>query len=164
MMHWIERLVALDLLLNNAKEKKWDPVKQFLRQQPNLVNEKPPYRKWYLPHYLASIGELNIFQELAGICQFKFNLVVDEKTISQIARENNFPEFADYADQLAADAPAIADDPHQSSFENNDVDGEAGATNGTGHPNYFGPHFHDDPGIVILSINSNALTKYVTYT
>jgi hypothetical protein len=66
------------------------------------VNEKPPYRRFYLAHHLAYMGELNIFKNLSDICQFKLDLLVDNKTIDQIARENNHIEFAEYIERLIA--------------------------------------------------------------
>ena len=152
MMNRIEKLVALDSVLYNAKQERWDLVKQSLRQQPRLVNEKLPYQKWYLGHYLASIGRLDIFQELAEFCPFRFHLLVDEKTISQIARENNFPEFADYADELT-NHPLVLPDADPPAPASDDEDNAA-----TGLATPFNPHFDDDPGMMLFSILPNGFT------
>jgi len=87
MLRRVERLVAIDQLLNNAKDGKWELVRQFLRQQPDIINEKPPYKKYYLAHYLALTGQLDMFKDLSTICEFKLDLVADNKTINQIARK-----------------------------------------------------------------------------
>jgi len=150
MMHRIEKLVALDSLFYNAKQDRWDLVKQSLRQQPRLVNEKLPYQKWYMGHYLASIGRLDIFQELAEFCPFRFHLLVDEKTISQIARENNLPDFADFADHLTANPLVLPEVEPQSPMVD---DGDHGGA--TAFPHLANPHLTDDPGMMLFSILPN---------
>jgi hypothetical protein len=42
----IERLVILDQLLNHAKTCEWDSLAELVREQPDIVNEKPPYRRF----------------------------------------------------------------------------------------------------------------------
>ena len=119
MTHYVERLVALDQLLHNAKDGKWALVRQFLQQKPGLVNEKPPHKKIYLIHQLAATGQLEIFQELRQICPFKLNLVVDGKTISQIARENNHEDFAAFVESLPTEpieTPAASAATNETSF------------------------------------------------
>ncbi|CAF0885982.1 unnamed protein product [Rotaria sp. Silwood1] len=156
MLRHIERLVAIDQVLYNARDGKWELVKQFLRQQPDIVNEKPPYRKLYLVHYLASIGNLDMFKELSNICHFKLNLTVDDKTINEMARDNNHIEFAEHIENLQANI--------NETTENDDDDQNAAAA--TGNDSYssqtttapsFSQGFYDDPGIMIFSLNPNTM-------
>jgi hypothetical protein len=154
MMRRIERLVAMDQLLNNAKDGKWDLVRQYLRQQPDTVNEKPPYRKLYLAHYLASTGQLDMFVSLSEICQFKLDLIVDNKSISQIARETDHVEFAEHIENLHPNINQITED---------DQDEEP-TPSGSNPPYptnspFFSQGFYDDPGIMIFSLNPNSFSN-----
>jgi hypothetical protein len=149
MIRRIERLVAVDQLLNNAKDNKWELVRQFIRQQPDIVNEKPPYRRYYLAHYLASLGELKMFKELSTICQFKVDLLADNKTVSQVARENNKIEFAEFVESL----PSESDQNHNS-------DQATAAPYPLYQPQYS-PGFYDDPGITIIPTNLNLNTLFL---
>jgi hypothetical protein len=153
MLRRIERLVAIDQLLLNAKDGKWELVRQFLRQQPDIINEKPPYRKYYLAHYLALTGQLDMFKDLSNICEFKLDLIADDKTISQIARENNHIEFAEHIESLHSNINEI--------HENNHHDDDATPTESnppypTNQP-FLSQGFYDDPGIMIFSINPTSL-------
>jgi len=153
MLRRIERLVANDQLLNNAKDGKWELVRQFLRQQPDIINEKPPYRKYYLAHYLALTGQLDMFKDLSNICEFKLDLISDNKTISQIARENNHIEFAEYIENLQLNVNHITENNHH----NDDViENETTPPYPTTAP-FFSQGFYDDPGIMIFSINPTSL-------
>lgn len=150
MLRRIERLVAIDQMLNNARDGKWELVKQLLRQQGEIVNEKPPYRKQYLAHYLASTGQLNMFKELSSICEFRLNLVAENKTINIVARENNFIEFAEHVEQLC---PNINEAMGESEpVTPSTADSDLPST--TAH-SLFSHGFHDDPGIMIFSMNSD---------
>ena len=172
MLRRIERLVAIDQLLANAKDGKWELVRQFLRQQPDIINEKPPYKKYYLAHYLAFTGQLNMFVDLSHICQFKLDLKADNKTIDQIARENSHIQFAEYIENLLVDL--------NQSNQSNDQQEEGEVqepppppppplpTADTEEPEHVSPPypttqpffsqaFYNDPGIMIFSINSNSL-------
>ncbi|UJR31653.1 hypothetical protein I4U23_019134 [Adineta vaga] len=150
MMRRIERLVAVDQLLNNAKERKWELVKQCISMQPDIVNEKPPYRRYYLAHHLACVGELDIFKDLSTLCHFKLDLLADAKTISQVARENNQIGFAEYIESLATNSNETTD--------NNTTDTLpthiAGSTP-------YSPGFYDDPGISFISQN-NVTTLFLS--
>ncbi|CAF3593327.1 unnamed protein product [Rotaria socialis] len=154
MLRRIERLVAIDQLLNNARDGKWGLVKQFLRQQPDIINEKPPYRKFYLAHFLASTGQLDIFKDLMTISHFKLDLIAEGKTINQIARDNNHIEFAEFIEHL----------PSQTS-DTDDEDSPGGATGyDSDSPNStpvatFSQGFYDEPGITIFSVPSNSLAN-----
>ena len=158
MLRRVERLVAIDQLLNNAKDGKWELVRQFLRQQPDIINEKPPYRKYYLAHYLALTGQLDMFIDLSNICQFKLDLIADEKTINQIARENNHIEFAEHIENLHLNADESIeqnnqdDDDDDGGDDNNTTENESTLPYPTTQP-FFSQGFYDDPGIMIFSIN-----------
>ena len=151
MLRRIERLVAIDQLLYNAKDGKWELVRQFLRQQPDIVNEKPPYRKYYLAHFLATIGQLDMFKDLSNICEFRLDLIADTKTINQIARENNHIEFAEHIENLYPNINEVT--------ENNDQDSPAATASTPPYPtdsHFFSQGFSDNPGIMIFSLNPNS--------
>ena len=153
----IERIVATDQLLNNARDHKWALVKQCITTQPDIVNEKPPYRPLYLAHYLASVGELETFKELSDICHFNLTLSADNKTISQIARENDHAEFADHIDRLiAASGPATNNENGNSDDSDDNLD-----LHSTGHLHYS-PGFYEDPGMSFIPANFDVTTLFQT--
>lgn len=166
MLRRIERLVAIDQLLANAKDGKWELVRQFLRQQPDIINEKPPYKKYYLAHFLASTGQLNMFIDLSRICQFRLDLTADNKSIEQIARENNHIQFAEYIENLrgnAMETTAAAASPlpslalaHEEEEEQQHVEDNSDPSYSTPQP-FFSQTFYNDPGIMIVSFNSNSI-------
>lgn len=153
MLRRIERLVALDKLLNDAKDNKWELVKQFLRQKPDMVNEKPPYRKYYLAHFLALTGQLNIFKELSEICTFKLDLLSDEKTINQLARDYNHIEFAEHVENLQANQPAQTAEANPANVDENSIPPYPT----TAAEPFYSPGFYENPGIMIFSINPNTI-------
>lgn len=152
MLRRIERLVAIDQILHNARDNKWELVKQSLRHQPDIANEKPPFRKFYLAHYLASTGQLDIFIDLCAICHFKLDLVAENKKINEIARENNHIAFAEYIEQrqtlsTETHTPAVTG-AESTTVAANELDLTSVPT--TVHS--FSHGFFDDPGIMILSL------------
>ncbi len=144
MLRRIERLVAVDQLLNNAKDRKWELVIQCISLQPDIVNEKPPYRHFYLAHHLASVGELNMFKELSKKCHFKLDLLADNKTISQVARENNHEEFAEHIDSLTNQANETTETETETEH--------ATPPYPTGQ-HHFSPGFYEDPGMSFIPAN-----------
>ncbi|CAF2955913.1 unnamed protein product, partial [Rotaria sp. Silwood2] len=110
MLQCIERLVAIDELLDNAKSRKWDLVKQFITLQPDIVNEKSPYRRYYLIHHLAYVGQLDVFKDLSKICHFRLDLLAGNKTIIQLAREHNKIAFAEHIESLRTKSNEITED------------------------------------------------------
>ncbi len=154
MLRRVERLVAIDQLLNNAKDGKWELVRQFLRQQPDIINEKPPYRKYYLAHYLALTGQLDMFKDLSNICEFKLDLIADDKTINQIARENNHIEFAEHIESLHSNTNESIehDNHHDDDHDDDTTENDSTLPYPTTQP-FFSQGFYDDPGIMIFSIN-----------
>ncbi|CAF0907087.1 unnamed protein product [Adineta ricciae] len=153
MLRRIERLVAIDQLLNNARDSKWELVKQFLHQQADIVNEKPPYRKYYLAHYLAYTGQLEIFQELREICIFRLDLFADHKTINRVARENNHIEFAEYVEQLCPDINEITEESNPTTPSATDEESAHATTN----PFQLNHPLFDDSGLMIFALNSNSI-------
>lgn len=140
MIRYIERLVAGDQILGNAKEGKLQLVTQVISTQKDLVNEKPPYRRHYLAHLLASMGRLDMFKAVNDISKFRLDLLVDNKSISQIARENNHPEFAEFVETLQATA---------SPLPSGAATGSSASAHHSGQPQYS-PGFHDDISISII--------------
>ncbi|CAF1152490.1 unnamed protein product [Rotaria sp. Silwood1] len=100
MLHHIEQFIVIDELLNNAKNRCWNLVKQCITLRPDIVNKKPPYRRFYLIHHLAYVGNLDIFKELNEICHFRLDLYAENQTISQLARQHNKIAFAEYIESL----------------------------------------------------------------
>ncbi|CAF2830405.1 unnamed protein product [Rotaria sp. Silwood2] len=141
MLRHIERLVAIDQLLSNAKDRKWELVKQCITIQPDIVNEKPPYRRFYLAHHLAFVGELNVFKDLTKICHFKLDLLVGNKTVAQVAREHNKIAFAEYVESLQTETTE-------------DTTDDESLTDSSGKPHYS-PGFYDDPCISFIPANLN---------
>lgn len=149
MTHYVERLVALDQMLHNARENKWALVRQFLQQKPEMVNEKPPYKKNYLIHDLAATGQLSVFQELRQLCPFKLNLLVAEKTVSEIARDNNHEEFAEYIESLPVETAEA------------EAETAAAAASAATTQMHFSHTLHDDPGITIFSGSPSSLAHMI---
>lgn len=153
----IERIVATDQLLNNARDRKWGLVKQSITTQPDIVNEKPPYRPLYLAHYLASMGELDMFKELSKICHFQLNLLADNKSISQTARDNDHAEFAEYIDSLiAASSQTNGNGSDSDSSDDDNLDSHS-----TGHAHYS-PGFYEDPGMSFIPANFDVTSLFTT--
>jgi len=162
MLQRIERLVAMDQLLSNAKDSKWELVKNFLRQKPDMVNEKPPYRKYYLAHFLALTGQLDMFKELSEICPFKLDLIAEEKTINQIARDNNHNEFAEHIEHLQKTQPPPPSPPPPAAAAAAASSTEGANNHSAPYPTttsepFFSQGFYDDPGIMIFSLNPNSI-------
>jgi hypothetical protein len=150
MLRRIERLVAVDQLLSNAKDRKWELVKQCITLQPDIVNEKPPYRRFYLAHHLAFVGDLDMFKELSKKCHFKLDLLAENKTISQVAREHNHAAFAEYIDNLTTES-------------NETTETEFAPPHPTGEP-HFSPGFYEDPGISFIPANIDLNNLFPTST
>ncbi|CAF1521126.1 unnamed protein product [Adineta ricciae] len=151
MIRRIERLVAVDQLLNNAKERKWELVKQFITMQPDIVNEKPPYRHFYLAHHLAYVGELDVFKDLSTVCHFRLDLLADNKTISQVAREHNQLPFAEYIENLEANPPEIPSDSTTSTLPHHE----------TGIAHQHSQSFYDDAVMSFIPANINVTTMFL---
>ena len=157
MMHRVERIVAIDQLLNNVRDEKWELVRQFIRQQPDIVNEKPPYRKLYLAHYLSSTGRLDMFKDLSNICEFKLDLLANNKTISEIAREHDHIEFAEHVESLHSNVTEASgnDNAEATAATTAAATTDSNLPYPTSQP-FFSQGFYDDPGIMIFSLNTNS--------
>ena len=147
MIRYIERLVAGDQILSNAREGKLQLITQVISNQKDLVNEKPPYRHHYLAHVLASMGRLDMFKAINEISKFRLDLTVKNKSISQVARENNHQEFAEFVEHLQATAPPPPPT----------TTGSTASAHPSGPPQYS-PGFHDDISISIIPANTNFAT------
>ena len=153
MLRRIERLVAVDQLLDNAGNLKWELVRQSVLLQPDIINEKPPYRRFYLVHHLAYSGNLDMYKDLSEICQFKLDLLADNKTISQIAREHNKISFAEYIENLqtistehtTGQATSIHTTNQTTSAHSADLET---STHATDEPQYS-PSYYDEPSIPV---------------
>ncbi|CAF3680297.1 unnamed protein product [Rotaria socialis] len=160
MLRRIERLVAVDELLNNAKERKWELVKQCITAQPDIVNEKPPYRRYYLAHHLAYVGQLDKFKELSTICHFKLDLLAEGKTISQIAREHNKIPFAEYVEHLQPES--------NDTTEGTTASAAASSSHSASGGSYYGTSYNDDLCISFIPAHvATSLTNdhyFVTHT
>ncbi|CAF2962097.1 unnamed protein product [Rotaria sp. Silwood2] len=101
MLKRIERLVKLDELLNDAEKGNWNKCYEIVKEDPMLANEKPPYRQFYLIHYLAYADEIEQFKKFQEINMFQFDLTlrVDRKKTNDIAREGKGERFAQYIEK-----------------------------------------------------------------
>jgi len=164
MLRRIERLVAVDQLLNNAKDRKWELVKQCISLQPDIVNEKPPYRRFFLAHHLAYVGNLSVFKDLSKHCHFKLDLLAENKTISQLAREHNHTAFAAYIDSLTnPSSPSPHEMTENETGENETTENNTEHTTPpypTGH--HYSPGFYEDPGISFIPANIDLSNLFST--
>ncbi|CAF0856039.1 unnamed protein product [Didymodactylos carnosus] len=116
MFERINRLKKMDDMLNYAKERNWTKCKELIQERPEIINEKPPYRYFYLIHHLAYSGDTKIFDDLRKKYHFDLNLVVgNNKTAYDIACENEQEEFANYLNQLKTTSPRNEVDDHPKS-------------------------------------------------
>jgi hypothetical protein len=101
MMNRLEQLVKLDQMLNYAKIGKWDQCYNAAKENPSFVNEKPPYRRFYLLHHMACDDAIVQFERFKQIpnCLFDLNLRANHKKINVIAREEKNGKFADYIEK-----------------------------------------------------------------
>ncbi|CAF2830389.1 unnamed protein product [Rotaria sp. Silwood2] len=101
MIKRIEQLVKLDQILNYAKVCEWDKCYEIVKENPSFVNEKPPYRRFYLIHHMACANAIKQFESFKEIknCIFDLNLRADRKKINVIAREEGQPKFAEYIEK-----------------------------------------------------------------
>ncbi|CAF2907224.1 unnamed protein product [Rotaria sp. Silwood2] len=97
----IERLVVMDDLLNNAKGRKWEVCKYILNKTPDIINEKPPYRKFYFIHHIAYKGDRKAFDDFNQQNQFDLSLLTnDDKSIIDIANEKGNQDFVQHINSL----------------------------------------------------------------
>ncbi|CAF1252150.1 unnamed protein product [Rotaria sordida] len=101
MKNRIQQLIKLDEMLNYAKDCEWNKCYEIIKENPSFVNEKPPYRRYYLIHHMACANAIEQFERFKEIknCIFNLNLRADRKKINIIAREEDQPKFADYIEK-----------------------------------------------------------------
>ena len=101
MFQRIERLAMMDDLLNNAKNKNWKACQLTLNKMPDIVNEKPPYRRFYFVHQIAYVGDQNAFDDFYQKYPLNLNLLTnDDKSIVDIANGAGHRDFAEYVNGL----------------------------------------------------------------
>ena len=113
----INKLMKLDHMLSYARNCKWDDCYELVKKNPSFVNEKPPYRRFYLIHHMACAGALDQFDRFGKIpgCVFDASLRADGKTAPTVARENNRTEFAKYLEHKYQEL--YADDEDANGFD-----------------------------------------------
>ena len=101
MLKYIEKLIKLDEMLNNARECKWNPCYDIVKENPSYFNEKTPYRRYYLIHQLIFADALDQFKRFESIPDFTFNFTIrcDQQKINIFARKHNCNRFAEYLEQ-----------------------------------------------------------------
>ena len=104
----IGNLMKLDKFVDHGKKNHIDDCKSMLYQDPELTNQKPPYRKYYLIHHLAFAGNKAGFDQLREICDFDYKLLTsDQKTASEVALKEDKKEMAEYLEKLSPEMRAI---------------------------------------------------------
>jgi hypothetical protein len=104
----IQSLVQMDKFVEHAKINEINECKKMLELDRDLVNQKPPYRKYYLIHHLAYANNKDAFDQLQSMCQFDMTLLTnDQKTASEVAIEQNHTRFAHYLESLSPEMRAI---------------------------------------------------------
>ncbi|CAF5173106.1 unnamed protein product, partial [Rotaria magnacalcarata] len=67
----------------------------------DIVNEKPPYRRFYFMHHIAYAGNREEFDKFNDTYQFDLNLCTnDDKSIVDIANDAGHAPFARYVSRL----------------------------------------------------------------
>jgi hypothetical protein len=96
-------------MLNYAIQCKWDQCYNIVKENPSFVNEKPPYRRYYLIHHMACVNAIEQFERFKQIkdCKFDLTLRADRKKINVIAKEENQPKFAAYIEEKC---PSLLDE------------------------------------------------------
>jgi hypothetical protein len=98
----IQSLVLMDKFVEYAKLNEIGECKKMLELDRDLVNQKPPYRKYYLIHHLAYANNKDAFDQFQKICTFDMTLLTnDQKTASEVALEQNHTRFAHYLENLS---------------------------------------------------------------
>ena len=97
----IERLVAMDKLLNSAKQSRWEACHSTLNEMPDMINEKPPYRRFYFIHHIAYVGDQKAFDGFKQKYELDLNLLtIDDRSIVDVANGARHESFAQYVKGL----------------------------------------------------------------
>ena len=100
----IDHLVLMDKFVEHGKLNQVNECKRMLEQDEELVNQKPPYRKYYLIHHLAYANDREAFDKLRQLCHFDMTLLTsDKKTASEVAFERDHKNFAKYLESLSSE-------------------------------------------------------------
>lgn len=100
----IRQLLEMDELLKNAAKSNWRTCRQVLSRTPDIVNEKPPYSKFYFVHYLVRAGDRQVFDQFYRDYTLDLTLHTHAgKSVVDVAREAGHNDFADYLQQLVSD-------------------------------------------------------------
>ncbi|CAF1130317.1 unnamed protein product [Didymodactylos carnosus] len=101
----IKELNELDTFIEYAKHNQREKWKQMLNgTDTDLVNMKPPYRKYYLIHHLAYTNNRHDFDELRNVAGCHINMLLltnDGKTAAEVAFENHHKDFGNYLESLS---------------------------------------------------------------
>ncbi|CAM4746651.1 unnamed protein product [Rotaria magnacalcarata] len=116
----INRLVILDKFVGHGKHKQIRDCRNMLLQEPDLINLKPPYRKFFLIHHLAFDNSRDAFDQLreSGVMNMTL-LTNDQQTASEIALEQNHKEFAAYLESLSPEMRSIREQHEQENRKRN---------------------------------------------
>ncbi|CAF1433087.1 unnamed protein product [Didymodactylos carnosus] len=97
----IERLTTMDELLSNAKAENWTACRDLLKKMPDIINEKPAYRRFYFIHQIAYVGDRRVFDEFNQQYHFDLNLLSNnDKSAVDIANDQGHHDFAKYVKSL----------------------------------------------------------------
>ncbi|CAF0733855.1 unnamed protein product [Adineta steineri] len=117
MLKRIQQLIKLDEMLTYARDCQWDKCYNIIKENPSFVNEKPPYRRFYLIHHIAYANAIKAYETIKQIkgCKFDLNLRADRKKINLIAKEGQQFAFATYIEK---ECPSLLeqDDPDDDSI------------------------------------------------
>lgn len=98
----IRHLNDMDRLVELGKMNDINECKKMLSYDADLINHKPPYRRYYLIHHLAYSNNKDAFDELNKAYKFDLTLLTsDQKTASEVAFEQNHTRFAHYLEELS---------------------------------------------------------------
>jgi hypothetical protein len=97
----IERLATMDDLLNNAKAQNWKVCQDILEKTPEIVNEKPSYRRFYFIHQIAYAGDRKVFDNFNQRYQLDLNLLTsNDRSVVDLANDQRHHDFAHYINSL----------------------------------------------------------------
>ncbi|CAF3342810.1 unnamed protein product [Rotaria socialis] len=114
----IDRLVTLDKFVGHGKHKQIQDCRNMLLQDPDLINLKPPYRKFYLIHHLAYENSRDAFDQLRKLGEMEMTLLTnDQQTASEVALEQKHKEFAAYLESLSPEMRNIREQHEQENLK-----------------------------------------------
>lgn len=95
---YIRKLMTLDNMLTHAKNGDWDECMKIVRAHPSYLNEKTPYRRYYVLHHIACVGKKQIYDQFEKIpnCNFAGYLLADNLSVVDVAKLHGQSDFAEY--------------------------------------------------------------------